>query len=172
MRRNKKTKAVTFSGLAIALIVVLLFIAGMVDILDYTVSAICGIVVTFILIEFGSKFAVSVFAGASLLALLVIPTKVSALLFVIFCGWYPFAKRQIEKVREPLGTVLKFITFNSALIIMFFISRLLIISEPISLIWYIPMWLVCNITFVLYDILITKLIWIYVHKYRSKLTIF
>ena len=81
--RKRKTTAIAFSGIAIALIVILLFIAGIIDVLDYTASAICGLIVTFILIEFGTSSAVAVYVSSSILCLIMIPSKINS-----GCGVY------------------------------------------------------------------------------------
>ncbi len=169
MRASNKTRSIAFSGLTIALIVVLLFIASMVDVLDYTISAACGIIVTFILVEFGNKCALSVYFGASIFAVLLVPNKINAILFVAFCGWYPFVKRYFEKAKEPVGTLLKFIAFNISLTLIVFVSKKVFLFENISYTWFFTIYAISNFTFILYDILITKMIWLYVHKYRKKL---
>ena len=168
MSARKKTKAITFSGLTIALIVVMLFMASIVDVLDYTISAICGIAVTFILIEFGTAPALSVYFGASILSLILVPSKINAILFIAFCGWYPFVKRVFERIREPIGTLLKFVIFNISLTVIIAISKAVFLFENTSAIWYALLYAVSNFTFLLYDVLITKLIHIYVYKYRKK----
>lgn len=168
MNARKKTKAITFSGLTIALIVVLMFMASIIDVLDYTISAICGILVTFILIEFGTASALSVYLGASILSLIIVPSKINAILFIAFCGWYPFIKRALEKVREPVGTILKFAVFNISITVIIAISKAVFLFENTSAVWYVLLYALCNFTFLLYDLLITKLIFIYVHKYRKK----
>ncbi len=169
MKSARKTKSITFSGIAMALIVVMLFMAGIVDILDYTISAICGLVITFILVEFGTSPAICAYLGSSILSLLLVPSKINAILFVAFCGWYPFIKRYLERIREPFGTILKFAVFNISLTVIIFITVKVLLIEAMSPLWYITLYLVSNLTFILYDVLITKIIWIYVHKYRPKL---
>lgn len=168
MNYRKRIKAVTFSGLAIALIVVFLFIASIIDILDYTVSALCGLIVTFILVEFSAGYAISVYAGASILAILMVPNKINVILFIAFCGWYPFIKRYLEKAREPFGTLLKFAVFNASVIAIYFFMRKILLIEYTLTVVDIVLYLVCNVAFFIYDVLITKLIWLYVHKYRNK----
>ena len=76
--RRRKIKAITFSGLTIALIVVLLFLSSIIEVLDYTACAICGIAVTFILVEFGTGYAVFATTGnlLMLLAILHLPATV------------------------------------------------------------------------------------------------
>ncbi len=169
---NKKTKAVTFSGLAIALIVILMLLASFIDVLDYTASAICGIIVTFIIVEFSTRYALSVYFGASILSLLLLPTKITAILFVAFCGWYPFVKRYLERIKEPFSSLLKLLIFNAALTVIILISRSVFLFEVSSSKWYVLLYLLCNFTFIIYDVLITKLIWLYVHKYKKQFKIF
>lgn len=166
MRSSKKIKAITFSGICIALIVVMLFMASIVDILDYTISAICGIVVTFILIEFGMSYAVLSYAGASILGLILVPNKINAILFVAFCGWYPFVKRYLERLPEIFCLITKFAVFNISLAAIYFVSKAFFPFEGSTKL-LVAMYLLCNVTFFLYDTLITKLIWLYVHKYRK-----
>ncbi len=170
MKKNK-TKAISFSGIATALIVVLLFIAGIIDVLDYTASAISGIIVTFILIEFGTSFAVSVYLSSSLLALLIIPNKLSALLFVAFCGWYSFVKRYIEKLSRPLEFIIKFSLFNVILFVVILVTKFVFMFENISKLTLVVVFITANVAFILYDFLITRLIWLYINIYRKKFKI-
>jgi hypothetical protein len=169
MKNNKKIKAITFSGLSIALIVVLMFMASIFDILDYSIAAICGIVITFVLIEFGTSSAIGVYVGASILGLILIPNKINALLFVTFCGWYPLVKRYLEKVSRPIELVLKFAIFNATLTAIIVGAKYLFLFK-MDIKWCIAMYLISNFTFLMYDILITKLIFLYVHKYRKRFT--
>lgn len=167
--RKKKNTAIAFSGISVALIVILLYIAALIDVLDYTASAICGLIVTFILVEFGISFAVTVYVSSTVLSLLLIPSKFSAILFIAFCGWYSFVKRFIEKLKEPLVTALKLLVFNTVLAIIIFLTLKIFLIEGISTLMLTGVVLVSNLTFFLYDILITRLIWLYAHVYRKKL---
>ena len=166
--RNKKTKAISFSGIVTALIIVLLFLAGIIDVLDYTASALAGILVTFILIEFGTSFALSVYFSSAILSLLIIPNKLSALLFVAFCGWYSFVKRYFEKLPKIIEIVVKFLTFNSILTIIILITKFILLFDNISIFTYVVVFVSANVAFILYDILITRLIWLYINAYRKK----
>ncbi len=169
MKTKRKATAVAFCGMATAVIVVLMFIAGVIDVLDYTVSAVCSLIITFMIIEFGNAEAVSVYFASSILALIVIPSKISALLYVAFCGWYPFAKKLIERLPRKISFVVKLLVFNSVLGIIFFVAKKLFLLENISTVYFLALFFLSNFTFVIYDKLITKLIWLYVNKYRSKL---
>lgn len=155
--------------MATALIVILLFIAGVIDVLDYTVAAICSLVITFMIIEFGNAEAFGVYLASSVLSILIIPSKVSALLYIAFCGWYPFVKRYAEILPDKLTLIIKLIVFNGIVATIFFLGKKLFLIENIPSHLFFILIALSNFTFIIYDKLITKLIWLYANKYRSKL---
>lgn len=171
MKKNN-TKAVAFSGLSTALIVILLFLASIIDVLDYTASAICGLIVTFIIVEFGAKSALCVYLASSVLSLMLIPSKIAALLFIAFCGWYSFVKRYLERIREPFSFVLKLFIFNAVLFLIIAVTKWVFMIDDFSFLTLTVVLITANVSFVLYDLLITKLIWLYVNVYRKRFKIF
>lgn len=171
MKKNK-TKAIAFCGIAVAVIILLLFMAGIIDVLDYTACAICGLVVTFILIEFGTSSALGVYLASSFLSLLILPSKIATILFIAFCGWYSFVKRYLERLRMPFDIILKLLLFNVVLCVIFAVTKFALMIENESSPILIGLFILCNFTFIIYDKLITKLIWLYVNVYRKKLNFF
>lgn len=169
MKKNK-TKSIAFSGIATSVIIILLFLAGIIEVLDYTACAICSLVVTFILVEFGTSSALGVYIASSILALLILPSKISTVLFIAFCGWYSFVKRYIERIKQPFEIILKLLLFNIVLCVIFAITKFVFMIENDSNITLIILLVICNVTFLIYDKLITKLIWLYTNVYRKKLS--
>lgn len=176
MRNNRKIKAITFSGISIALIVIFLFMASIIEVLDYSICLLCGLAVALILAEFGTSSALSVFVGSSILSLMMVPSKISVVLFVAFCGWYPLAKKYLEKFREPFGTISKYVIFNITLTIMILLFKELMIADfPQSLPYCVIvaiLYVAANVIFGLFDTLITRLTWLYLHKYRKQFNFF
>jgi hypothetical protein len=147
----------------------LFFIAGIIEVLDYSACAIAGIIVTFILIEFGTASAVGVYAVSSLISLLLVPSKLAPLLFIAFCGWYSFLKRYLERISGWSCILLKLLVFNVALTAVWLVTKAMLLIE-IEVYLAIPIILIANAVFFIYDNLLTRLIWLYVHKIRKKLT--
>jgi hypothetical protein len=164
---KRKSKVIAISGLLTAVIVVLFFISSIIDVLDYTVSALCGIIVTFIFVEFGKKSAISVYLASSILTLILIPNKLSPILFVLFCGWYPFLKERLERLKNSLSVILKLLSFNAVLILILAFAKFVFLIEDFSTVLVISVILTANFSFILYDVLITRLIFLYVNKYRK-----
>ena len=167
---KKKTRAVAFAGIISALCVVLLYLGSIVDVLDYSVSALCGILVTLISVEFGNRTGVSVWIVSSILALLILPQKFSALLFVLFCGWYIFVKKLYEKLPNIVSWILKLATFNVVLAAILFITLKVLLIENLGFISIVGIVALSNLVFIIYDILLTKLTFLYIVSWRKKLT--
>lgn len=167
---KKKTRAIAFAGIISALCVVLLYLGSIIDVLDYSVSALCGILITLISVEFGNRIGVSVWIVSSVLSLLILPQKFSALLFVLFCGWYTFAKKLYERLPRFLSWILKFVTFNVVLSAIFFITLKVLMIKGVGFITVVGVIVLSNLVFVIYDILLTRLTFLYIVSWRKRLT--
>ena len=170
MTSRRKTQAIAFSGIAAALCVVLLYFGSIIDVLDYTVSAFGGIIITVVLAEFGKSAAIGVWISSSALALLLIPSKISALLFVSFCGWYPMVKRALEALPRIFSIILKALIFNVILAVIFLVTVKVFMIEGIGIATAAGVFLLSNAVFVIYDILISRITALYILRLRKKLT--
>ena len=170
MKKKNNNFKIAFCGILCAINCVLLYLGSILDVFDYTVSALCGIIVTLAIIEFGNGAGVSVWLGTSAICLFILPQKFSSLLFVAFCGWYPFAKKVFERRKPLISYVLKFLVFNLTLFAIFFITVKFFALENITplIIW--GVWGLSNFTFFIYDTLITRLIFLWFVKFRKRFT--
>lgn len=170
MARRKKTHALAFSGIASAACVLLLYFGSIIDVLDYSVSAFCGILITIVMIEFGNNAAIGVYVSSSVLALLLIPSKFSALLFVMFCGWYSLVKKILERLSPVVSWVLKECIFNAVLIGIYFVTLKVLLIEGVGTLTMVGVFVLSNFVFVVYDILLTRVTFIYLASWRKRLT--
>ena len=60
MKKKNNNFKIAFCGILCAINCVLLYLGSILDVFDYTVSALCGIIVTLAIIEFGNGAGVSV----------------------------------------------------------------------------------------------------------------
>ncbi len=110
MRKNLK---IAFSGIMCALTVVLLALASVIWLLDYTSPLICGLLLIVPIESFGRKSAFCVYAAACILSLFLLPSKGAAVLYAMFCGYYPIIRKDIEKLKSRfLRIIIKFAVFN------------------------------------------------------------
>lgn len=169
MRERKRTHAVAFCGIMSAMCVVLMYFGSVIDVLDYSVAALCGILTTLVIVEFGDRAGISVWITSSVLALILLPSKFSSLLFVAFCGWYSLVKKVLERLSRVLCILLKFLIFNAVLTVIYIITVKVITVETLTPILTVAVFLLSNIVFVIYDVLLTKIIFLYVNLWRKRL---
>ncbi len=129
-----------------------------------------------IVIEYGAKWALGVYAVVSVLSFFVAGDKEAVLYFAMLFGYYPVLKAFIEgKLKSKLVQyVLKFALFNAAAVGSFFIATKLMAvpAEEFTLFGiYMPLVFLAfgNLFFLLYDFALTTFVVFYVRKIREKL---
>ena len=107
----------------------------------------------------------------SILSLVLLPQKSPAVIFLLFLGYYPILKAYYERLKTVLSWVLKLVNFNVALTLLLVISALFAPIEGMGLWLYIATYALGNVTFVMYDIALTRVISTYLRKLRDRLRI-
>ncbi len=167
--KTNRTKKLAFSAIVTALSVVFLYVGALFDVLDLSAAALASLCVLWVTVEFGTRWALAVYAATALLALLLLPTKLPAVLYVGLFGYYPPLKAFYEqKLHGALVWVAKVVTMNAAVFVMILIVRY-VAAEAL---WFEILLLVtANIVFVIYDIALTRLMRAYVLVWRKRLRI-
>lgn len=163
----KKTKKLALSGILTALSVVLLFMGSFFSTIDLSMSALAGMVIVVAVIEMGDKWAWCIFASCSVLSIIMVPSKLIVSFFVCFLGWYPIAKRSFEKCHPVISWCVKISTLNVFLTVALWTVNSLL-KLPQSDFSFTPaLYILVNITFIIYDIALSKLILLYIVKLRK-----
>ncbi len=165
----KNTKRIAFSGVAAALSVVLMYIADITDILSLSGVIFAAFAILFIYIEYGTKTALSVYAVVSVISILILPDKYSALIYAVFAGYYPVIKTKFERKPKPLAWTLKLLCFNAVLVLLVLASRYVAAIETEAPVLEAAVFLLANLLFIMSDILAGRLIILYIIKYRPRL---
>lgn len=173
------TKKLTLSAMMTALSVVLMIFGVLVQVLDLTVAALVSLVVAFVYIEVGAPFVHFVWLASSALTFIFFPTAPIWLEYFLIFGPYPILKGYIERAPRCVWMILKLAAFNLMILALFYLTELVfgvpLISPEESLfgisgsILVGIIWVIMNIAFVAYDMLITVMVRIYIHKYRDKI---
>ena len=86
MKQNhQKSWAMAYCGIVAALCVALMLLGAVIPIAMFIAPAVAGFLVATVCVECGMQLALTAYAAVSLLALLFVPDKEVALIFVIFC---------------------------------------------------------------------------------------
>ncbi len=173
---QKPTLRIAVCSIISALCVVLMMITTLIPIGTYALPCFAGILIIAVVIEYGIKWALGVFAVVALLSVFLAGDKEAVLYFIALFGYYPILKAFLEsKLKSKLVQYLiKLAIFNIAAVGSFYIATLIlsISLEEFTLFGvYVP-WvflIVGNIFFVIYDLAISVFVTAYVQKLRDKL---
>lgn len=170
---RKSSFNVAMGGIVAALAVVLMFFTGVFPFATYALPALAGLLMVIIVIDYNAKWAVSVYVAVSILSLLITPDREAAMLFIAFFGYYPILKSVFEKLPRVIEYVLKFLVFNVAIVGAYYVI-INVFGMPDILSEFkevgIPLMLgLGNVTFLIYDIAITKMITLYVKWFKPKI---
>lgn len=149
-----------------ALSVLMLYLSSIAPTLRLALIAIAGILPAVIVLRFGLASGFTLYAAVSILALLILPDKGTALLYIFLFGHYPMFKYLIERLNKmALEWVFKLALFNvlSTAILMLFTALVTDVfasmTDRFPSQWAIPiLYLAGNVAFVIYDIGFTGLI--------------
>ncbi|MBR5515639.1 MAG: hypothetical protein IKU52_05505 [Clostridia bacterium] len=167
---KKNTYRIALSALICALCIISLLMGSVITFLDLSLCAIASGIMVFSVIEIGGFYPWLIWAAVSLLSLLLLPDKFGALVFFLFAGYYPMLKRYIEMLPK-FAYFLKLIIFNLCLSCIIFLSNKILGIPKTEITFSIPVYLICNFLFILYDISLTRMITFYIFKLRDRLGI-
>jgi hypothetical protein len=165
---NKNTKKLLISAILSAASVAVMYIGCMTP-LDYTAIAMAAIAVVLAVIELNGKYPILIYVVTSILSLLILPNKSSALLYAMFFGFYPILKAVFERFHPIVAWILKFSLFNTCLLLLITIISRVLFIEDTGLVMKVPVIILGNIAFLLCDIAFSQLITLYIVKLRAKL---
>ncbi|MBQ3602883.1 MAG: hypothetical protein IJA02_03490 [Clostridia bacterium] len=170
MKQSSKT---ALGGIVSALSVVLMLMTAVIPFMSYALPLIAGALLILMVIEINKSWAFIVYAAVSLLAVFVVPDKEAAVFYVAFFGYYPIIKSTLEKhLPRVVEWIVKFAIFNAAVIAAYFFT-VKVLGIPFDDMgeWgkygIFILLAVANVTFLVYDIMLTKLVTLYLYKFRK-----
>ena len=169
----RNTSKTALGGIVAALSVTLMFLTAVIPTLTYALPAAAGVLLIVMVIDVGKKWAFGVYAAVSILALLLLPDKEAAVMYVFFFGHYPILKAILEeKCRGVLLWVFKFLLFNVSVVAAYLVILYVfqIPFEEMEEYGRFAVWgllALGNVVFVVYDIALSRLVTVYMLKWRK-----
>lgn len=162
------SRKIAFSAVAAALSVVLMYI-GSISVLDLSAIVLCALLTMAVVVETGEKFAWLTVFAAGVLSFLLLPLKLPAVLYLFFGGLYPILKAWLEKTPYWLSWLFKVSVMDTMLLASMALSRLVFTAEEpfLSLTGWIL--LAGTVLFVLYDLMLTACVTVYITRLRKRL---
>jgi len=169
---RERTRKLTLCGILVSLGVAVMYLGSFIDVLDLSVAVIASLFCIVAVIEAGGGWKISVFLATAILSLILLPNKSPATVYALFTGYYPIIKEVLEgRVKgRILQYTIKLAIFNVAFAAIAAVMLLLFRLPVESGILVLTTFLLGNVTFVVYDIALTRLITVYIRVLRPRLT--
>ncbi len=170
---RRSVKKLTLASLLASLQVIMLYMASLFSVIDLTLAAATVFVMMFAVSEIKGKWCYGIYATVSILSLVLLPVKFAAVVYTAFVGWYPIFKSFTErKLGRITSFFVKLAVFNvSYIAIIEICKRLLFMQDAMGLdpqVYYIVMLAMGNLTFVMFDVMLTLVNTLYVLKLRKR----
>ena len=171
---KNRTFNLAFCAVITALSLVMMFMTGLLPFMTYALPGIAGMLTAAVVIESSKKWALYVYAATSAVSLMIAPDKEAAVIYAASLGYYPILKSVIERIgKKPVEWVIKLAVFNAAIVAAYAVLMKLMVpagvAEEFGDIGIPVLLLLGNITFIVYDIALTRMITLYLIKIRDKI---
>ncbi len=169
----KQSSKCAIGGIVSALSLVLMISVAIIPFLTYALPAVAGLLIVFIVVEIDKKWAFGVYAAVGILAFLLVPDKEVAMMYIAFFGYYPIIKAVLESrlptaVCWAVKTLTFIVTMVAAYLFLIFVMGITIDEIDEFGMVAVPMLLGAGcVAFVAYDIAMTRIITIYLIKWRK-----
>lgn len=167
----KQTKKVTLAAFLCALTVVILWLGAVTDVLDLSMAVIASLGVVFARLELGRPYPILIWIVSSALGLLLLPQKGAALIYALFGGVYPLVKAGLERLPRVLAWVCKIAVFEAAFWAYVLLAKyVFMLPDEVYAGWMLALFAALGLfTFVLYDIVLSRLIVFYNLRIRPRI---
>ena len=173
---GKKSKRMALCGMMAALAVVIMMLGGAIPLATFCCPVLASLAMIPVLLEYGRKWTLMVYAAVAALGLMLSPDKEAALLFA-FLGYYPALKPALDKIKKrPLRILAKLSVFNLAagamLLSIAFVLRMdAVMAEyaAMGILGGMVFAVLANITMLLYDRMLVVMAIVYIKKLRPAL---
>ena len=118
--RKTESQKIALCGMLGALSVVLLLIGSALQIGTYAAPMLAAFLIIPVLEEYGPRYALTLYATVSILAVLFVPETELAFFYVLVMGYYPVLRVKLNGVKSTLlRWVLKFAVFNAGTVLVY-----------------------------------------------------
>ena len=168
---------VALGGIVSALCLMCMFLAGIMPMFYLILPMIAGILLMIIAEEVNKSWAWLTYISVSILSIFITADKESALVFIMLFGHFPILRLYIEKIRlKILRWLIKLVIFNVCAVSFFYttvfifgIDQMLEDMNDFGKYGAVIMLVLCNIIFVLYDLNMYILYYLYKIKFMPLL---
>lgn len=165
--KNTQSRRIALCGVLAALSVVILLAGQALGIGTYAAPMLASFLLIPPLVEYGSRAALTQYAAAAVLGLLLVPDPEVSLFYALVLGPYPVLKRGLDRLHPALlRWVSKLAVFNLSALVMYALLWLVFLpgmsaARPDTAALTAAVVVLCNVAFVLCDRAVTALTLVY-----------
>ena len=166
---RKKRKKMVVCAIISALSVVLLYCGALLDMIGPSIVALASFLIVLIQVELGGAYPWMVYIVTSLLSLILLPNKSPAFIYLCIGGIYPILKIFFERIPGILRWIVRSLYFALVLTAYILISIFVFLLPKSQWSLFIPLCILGAFVFFLYDILLSRILILYIVKFRNRL---
>lgn len=170
---KQQSQKLALCGVLSALAVVVMLLGGIIPAATFCAPLLSMLALLPILAEYGPRSAGAAYAAVAILALLLVPDKETALVYVFF-GWYPLLRPRIAALRfPPARLICRLAVCNGAIFLLYgLVVRLLgmgSVTEELGSGWFTLLLLILgNVVFLLLDRVLANMTRLWQKKLRRR----
>lgn len=157
-----------------AAVSVVIMLASYFPYLTYAIPGVAGVFVMVVAMELGAKWGYLCYVVSALIVLFAGEME-AKLLYLLFLGYYPVLKGNLERIKnKSVQYLLKLAVFNVAAFVFYKLSVLLLSVDPSEYnlgfkYGLIAFAVVANIVFCVYDFALSRIVTLYFVKYHDRI---
>ncbi len=175
--RRRESGRIALCGVMGAMAIVIMLMGSIIPVATFCAPLISSILMMTVAMEYGLRTALLLYVAVSLLALILLPDREMAMIFLFLLGYYPMLKVYLERIRPAVLRLLaKLAVFNGAVVAMY--TTLLYIFPMQALVeefsgtgkgFVVVLLLMGNAAFLIYDQALVGMAQLYRLKFRPRL---
>ncbi len=170
----KGTRALTTSAVLSALAYVLLLFGNATVMLEFCALALVSFLLLFLWLLTSRRYAILSYCVVSVLSLLFLPDKTTAILYCGFTGLYPLLKFALERLPRFFSWILKFLWANLAAACAYLLWKYVFLVPDLTDGWVLLLAtaVLFHLTFFLYDRALSRFLRIYMERIEPRIARF
>lgn len=166
---HRRIKRLCVCALLCSLGVAILYLGALLEIFELCVVALAAMLTVPVVIEYKGGYPWSIYLVTALLSVLLLPQKLVGITYLLFAS-YPILKARIERAPRPLAFAFKQIAFAVMEAAYVAVSYLVLGIEDMPFWYNAGLCILGFVTLNLFDIALTRLITLYLRRYRARVS--
>lgn len=163
------------SGVIVALSVIILFLTNLFPFVSLSLTSTAGALLVVLILRLNFQYALRAFLATGILAGILLPNKEVVLLYLVFFGAYPLIKAKAEQLPHRFLILACKVIYCNLSMVLLYLATMFLFSMTFLADLFLDfsygigiLWVLLNLTFFLYDRVLTLLVDFYFKRIMGK----